>query len=720
MWFSRKRPDGMVAVHSPMPLFRLTALLLALVAFLAGLTPGIAEPVIFRTVDASFAEAGAQLTAVIDRKDTGREGWSVFPRTGERHSLWVTAPLPVQAQVFDVTLSFLSGQPLRYPGIFELTYTTAPKPSPTSKWERIVPERYSANGPGLKFQENGRFRATHAGSMIGDAVFQIRIKAPPVPVTGFRLEVFPFRPPGATEPQVSWSEYRDFCLTEFRVEAIRNRTTNIALGCEVTASHPLWAGTPASVLTDGLPGSFTHPAQPYVGSEFYFQVDLATVRRIDHIVLRGRADGYGLDRMSRLHVQLFDHEPDSAAQPVWETIDRPDGTYPGPGEADVLRPPGPEMPRARYLRISSDNPVALSPQLAEVEVYETLTAKLVLAEADGRPLPRTEELEVPADTHVLRFSFRNASADLADRLQMRWRVDRDFDWRSTTDLTAEILRPPPGPYNLEVQIRHTDGEWDRSSLLIPFDVEAHFWETTLFAWAASVSAVALALLLVWAILRRRHAGRMAALEYRSALAEERSRIARDMHDAVGARLSQIALMQDLMVRQHDVSESIGGGLKDLAKNTREAVDALDQVVWAVNPLHDSLQGVAEYLSQTASSYLAPLNIACRLDVPLEWPEVEVRAQVRHQLILAFREALQNVAKHSRADAVTLTIRYEFGLVRVVVADNGCGLPDDVAGFGKEGLANMRTRMKIIGGTCEIRSRPEGGTAVEFRAPVHRH
>lgn len=210
---------------------------------------------------------------------------------------------------------------------------------------------------------------------------------------------------------------------------------------------------------------------------------------------------------------------------------------------------------------------------------------------------------------------------------------------------------------------------------------------------------------------------MAVVRHQSALAEERSRIARDMHDEVGARLSQLALMQDLIVRQHSLPEDAQRSLRQLASKTRHAVDALEQVVWAVNPQHDTLAGVTEYLAYTASSYLTPLNVQCRLDLPLEWPDLQVRAQVRHQLILAFREALQNIAKHANATAATLTIRYETPELLLRLTDNGLGFSKESEGVGKDGLRNMRSRLDAIGGICEVASQPEGGTAVKFRVPL---
>jgi signal transduction histidine kinase len=119
----------------------------------------------------------------------------------------------------------------------------------------------------------------------------------------------------------------------------------------------------------------------------------------------------------------------------------------------------------------------------------------------------------------------------------------------------------------------------------------------------------------------------------------------------------------------------------------------------------------------ATNYLGPLEINCRLDSPLEWPSVEIRAQFRHQIALALKEALQNVVKHSGASEATLTLRQVGGHLVIRVTDNGSGLPPEAHSSHRNGLHNMCERLASIGGSCEIRNLPEGGAEVEMRAPL---
>lgn len=667
----------------------------------------------------SYAERPVEgIPAVIDGHDSGRIGWSVFPRVDEEQMLVIRTAAPVTAEAFDVTLCFLSGMPKRFFGKFALSCTTDAEPSLDGNWQRLQPLRCSAQGTTLDDSGDGYLVSGSGDNMLVDAVFQLRVQVPQRAVTGFRIEVVPYRKPGTQDLRLAPNEYRDFCLTEFRVEAVLTGSTNIALGCPVKASHRLWADCSANLLTDGLPGSYIHPADAGLGSDFHFEIDLGSVRGIDHIALRGRGDGYGLDRMSRVLVQLYDRPPGGGIQPVWQTIDRADGSHPEAGDIDVLRVAEQGSFRGRYLRISSDNPVALSPQIAEVEVYETITAKPVSIRADGRPLPPGESLSIPYGTAVITAKLAIAGPGLPEKLPLRWRLrGLHSDWLKAGDLTVDVPCPPPGSYFLEAQVGHTNGEWDSSLMSLPITIPTPFWRTPAFYAVMAGGGLATAVLVVHMLNRRRRARELAEWTYQTALVEERRRIARDMHDEVGGRLSQLALMQDLILQGHTLSPESQQSLRALAANTREAVDALDQVVWAVNPLNDSLAGLVEYLSYLATSYLSPLNVNCRLDAPFDWPDIVVRAQVRHEITLAFREALQNVAKHAAAGSVTLFMRFEASVLTIRLTDDGCGLPDDYQGPGKEGLSNMRSRFAMIGGSCTVRRRPEGGTEVEMRAPL---
>lgn len=211
--------------------------------------------------------------------------------------------------------------------------------------------------------------------------------------------------------------------------------------------------------------------------------------------------------------------------------------------------------------------------------------------------------------------------------------------------------------------------------------------------------------------------KIARLEAKSALDAERSRIARNMHDDVGARLAQLAVPQDIFAREHLMPLAAKSDLAALTTYTREAMESLDEAVWTINPRNDTLSSLAAFLIQHADHYLTPLGIACRIDEPNTWPEILLQAGARHEVALAFKEALLNIVKHAAASEVELKLRHEAARFIIRVADNGCGFPKKSGGPGGDGLLNMLQRLESLGGTCEWLPRENGGTLVEMKFPL---
>jgi signal transduction histidine kinase len=145
---------------------------------------------------------------------------------------------------------------------------------------------------------------------------------------------------------------------------------------------------------------------------------------------------------------------------------------------------------------------------------------------------------------------------------------------------------------------------------------------------------------------------------------------------------------------------------------------MEEIVWAQDPRHDSLDNMVSYMCSFASDLLGVARIACRLDIPLELPGIPLEAEQRHELFLVFKEALNNIIKHSGASEVRISLRIEPDSIRLVVEDNGRGfnattLPEDKG----NGLPNMRNRLQRLGGRVEVRSEPGKGTRVEIIQPT---
>lgn len=702
---------------------RLHSLLLSLFVLLNfGNVFLLAAPVSFSHVEATFCSGTSKrstLLKTIDGIDAGKEGWSVFPETQRAHAAVFTLKDPVSTGRLRMSLLFLSGQQNTHFSEFSLSATSDPEPTLNSTWELLSPWLAYSTGTqldtGLSSHLQSRGSALNTEFII-ESLVQLK------PITGIRIDVYPnFRAPDSQDSVVAPSLNHDFTLTEFRVEAFDTESSNVALGSPVRASHAIWGDFKPEYLTDGLQSTFAHPKSPTLGDQFFFEIDLGRSIPLDHLTLRGRADGQVPERLSKLVIALFEEPPDSDISPVWTASLREDGSYPPIGSSDVIRVgAGRGTFQGRYLRISSNSPISYSPQIAEIEAYEAHLPELQQIRADESNIPIASSINIPANTRWLAFSLKAAGLRLPKTMQIRWRLSEFHrDWQTIrSEGVAQGPCPPPGSYQLEAQIGHTDGEWDHSTLRIMVEVLEPWWMHRPVQFTAVLLAILLVSLGFRHLARRRLATELLELERLHALDEERSRIARDMHDVVGARLTQLSVMHDIFSTEHALPKEAVAGLSRLNRVTREAISALDEVVWTVNPRNDSLPNLADYLCHCASEYLQPLNIRCLQEVPTEWMPLSVQAQTRHEVLLAFKEALQNIAKHSGANQVTLTLHFlPSRIFQIRLEDNGKGLPAEITGLQKDGLANMAQRLEKIGGHCLISKIAQGGTSVLLEVPL---
>ena len=200
-------------------------------------------------------------------------------------------------------------------------------------------------------------------------------------------------------------------------------------------------------------------------------------------------------------------------------------------------------------------------------------------------------------------------------------------------------------------------------------------------------------------------------EHHHALEQERARIAKDLHDDLGANLTQIVFLSERVeVARHDGQE-VTPWFNLIPATARRTIQSLDEIVWAINPRHDSLESLANYLSQFAQEHLALARVRCILDVPTVLPSVPLSAEIRHNLLLTTREALQNAVTHAHATEVRLTLKLDEAGLIIAIVDNGLGFDPEVASPEGNGLSNMHRRLQEIGGQLEVRSRPGQGTTV---------
>jgi signal transduction histidine kinase len=207
------------------------------------------------------------------------------------------------------------------------------------------------------------------------------------------------------------------------------------------------------------------------------------------------------------------------------------------------------------------------------------------------------------------------------------------------------------------------------------------------------------------------------VERQHALEEERTRIAQDLHDDLGATLTEIRFLSAVKSNDSLVPESTRHQLSEVSEKSRQMVSSLEEIVWAVNPANDSLPSLAAYLRHVAEEFFRNTSVRCRLDVDEALPPVLLTSEVRHNLYLSAREALNNIAKHAQATEAWLRIHWSDRTLSIVLEDNGCGFATPAVLTPGNGLANMRRRLEKIGGRFECESRVGSGTICRIWLPI---
>lgn len=391
------------------------------------------------------------------------------------------------------------------------------------------------------------------------------------------------------------------------------------------------------------------------------------------------------------------------------------------------------FPTARGLAVV--NPAAVRPnRISPPVLIEEILVDGQPAELQSSPLlPDTpgqvpaRRIKLPPGRRQLDIKFTGMSFTSPARVQFKYRLEGlNPDWKdggTQRQVTYPYL--PPGEFTFRVIASNSDGLWNEIGDALTIVVLPHFLQTWWFKTTLALAACALVGGGVFLESRRRMHRKLERIAREHELERERSRIAQDIHDDLGASLTRIGMLSEPAAGEMNGAPQAAANLSQIHTTTGELTRAMDEIVWAVNPRHDTLESLTNYISRFAQDFLGTAHIRCRLALPLEVPELSVRSEVRHNLFLAVKETLHNAVKHSGANEVRVTLQFVPGGFRLIVTDNGAGFDPKRVNRGSEinrpapgnGLRNLRSRLAQINGRSEIHSAPGEGTRVEFFVPL---
>lgn len=337
--------------------------------------------------------------------------------------------------------------------------------------------------------------------------------------------------------------------------------------------------------------------------------------------------------------------------------------------------------------------------------------------------------KTPVDLRSLEIHFTAVSFVAPEEIQFRHKLEgSDHEWMD--DGNTRLARYPhltPGDYHFRVAARTADGAWQEGDQAFAFRVPTPLYFQSWAIGLYIISAVALVAGIVRIISHRRLRNTLARLEQEQSLERERMRIARDMHDEMGSKLTKISFLSEHVQMDTDSAGPLSDKIQSIAQTSRDLLKTMDEIVWVVNPHNDTLENLVAYFSHYAAEYFQNTNIECEMRLPQEIPHYPLSSEARHNLFLTFEEALNNVLKHSEATKVNVAMNVSSPEFELKVTDNGRGFDPALlsasngevrGGRGGNGLKNMRQRLTAVGGKCFISSQPGAGATVTMCIPLN--
>jgi signal transduction histidine kinase len=417
----------------------------------------------------------------------------------------------------------------------------------------------------------------------------------------------------------------------------------------------------------------------------------------------------GISRLTRAEIDAVADGRQSSLHPI--ILDRSDGMRNVEGSGGGLDPSGLRDHAGRLWFSTIDGIAVVEPSTFRVNrVAPPVLVESATAGGLNAWLGDGASLHIPAGTASIAISYTAFSFLAPAKVRFRYRLRGvDPDWQDVgARRTAFYSRLPPGRYTFEVLAANSDGLWSEAPAAVAVVVAPFIWERRSVQAAALLLLLAATALVVRQVSLRRARARVEQLEREQALDRERSRIAMDLHDDLGSRLTYIAMMADASSAPTDAR---------IAETARDAVRTMDELVWVVNARNDTVEGFAYYLAQFAEEHIVAAGVRCRLVLPPMLPARGLRAEVRRHVYLACKEAVNNAVKHAHASEIRVAVRVDGATLVVEIADDGRGLPPAEVDPTGNGLKNYRERMSAAGGVVRIESAPGAGTHLEFHVPL---
>lgn len=327
-------------------------------------------------------------------------------------------------------------------------------------------------------------------------------------------------------------------------------------------------------------------------------------------------------------------------------------------------------------------------------------------------------IKLSFDRQHLQFSFVAPTFDHPELLTYQYKLSGlNEEWAETKNNTVEFSALDPGVYVFQLRAKKYNSDWSKSELL-KFEITAPFWGTLLFRLITANSLIVILYFVLSNLVSKKYRRQLALYEQQRALQLERNRISTDMHDDLGADLTNIVILAKIASKTINLEGEQKGMIERIGTASNDIINKMNEIIWALNPANDTLSNLVSYLHRYSKEYLDLNNLGISIQIPPFIPDASLKAAYRRNVFLILKESLHNIIKHAEATAVEVNINIDNhkGKFSLTIKDNGKGFsPDERTGSGN-GLLNMRKRIKEIKGDVKIESFNGKGTKVNIIAP----
>ena len=363
------------------------------------------------------------------------------------------------------------------------------------------------------------------------------------------------------------------------------------------------------------------------------------------------------------------------------------------------------------------NPDSLRDNALAPRVYITgirLFNRQVKAGFLKRVIEFTKKVVFSYKDNIISFEFAGLSFSNPSKNQYAYKMegfDKDWIYTDAGQRLATYTNLDPGEYTFRVIASNNDGVWNKNGASIHIIITPPFYRTW---WFISLIVLTILCFTVW-IARfasmRKYRKRLQEMEHQREIENVRSRIASDIHDDIGSGLTQISLIAEIVKTNEKQGKNTLHLIDKLNNSARAMIDNLGEIVWTINPKHDTINSLLSYFSNYISGFLSDTEINYTIDFRECVPDRTIHPELRRNLFMVLKEAVTNIAKHAEARNASFVFHIEGDDLSMEIKDDGIGIKEENKSPFGNGLKNMQSRMQDIAGTFEIKSNDKGTTII---------